>query len=71
MSAGISNRLGDERATRAVLAEHDRRLRRAENEDVIIGDGRRLILRSPNGHFWNVTVSNAGVLSATDMGTSL
>jgi hypothetical protein len=71
MSAGISNRLGDERATRAALAEHDRRLRRAENEDVIIGDGKRLILRSPNGHFWSVTVDDLGALSTTDMGTSL
>jgi hypothetical protein len=42
-----------------------------DDDDVILGDGRRLILRSPNGHFWNVTVDNLGALTATDMGTTL
>lgn len=60
-----------DRQTRAALADHDRRLRHATDDDVIMGDGRRLILRSPNGHFWNVTVDNAGALSAVDMGTAL
>jgi len=29
------------------------------------------ILQSPNGHFWKISVSNAGVLSTTDLGTNL
>jgi hypothetical protein len=69
--AGISNQLDTERSTRAAIADHDRRIRKATDEDVIIGDGRRLIIRSPNGHFWNITVSDAGVIAATDMGTTL
>jgi hypothetical protein len=60
-----------DRQTRNALSDHDRRLRRNADEDVIIGDGRRLIVRSPNGHFWNITVDNAGAITAIDMGTSL
>jgi hypothetical protein len=66
-----SNRLNDERSIRAATDGLARRLKQAENNDVIIGDGRRLILRSPNGHFWNVTVGDTGTLTATDMGTTL
>jgi hypothetical protein len=68
MDTPVSSRLGTERLTRAALDEHSRRLRRAEDNDVLIGDGRRLIVRSPNGHFWNITVDDAGVIAATDMG---
>jgi hypothetical protein len=48
----------------------DRRIRKATDDDVIIGDGRRLLIRSPNGHFWSITVRRRA-LSATDMGTTL
>lgn len=36
------------------------------NRDVEIGNG-RLILTSPNGTRWNITVSNAGAISATSL----
>lgn len=58
--------------------EQEQRLRRLEQrgsrdgqEDVVIDYNRRLMLRSPNGHYWAVTVDNAGALSTVDMGTSL
>lgn len=30
-----------------------------------------LILKAPGGHFWRVTVNDAGELSTTDLGTTL
>lgn len=33
-------------------------------EDVEVGDS-RLIMKSPNGNRWEITVSNAGVVGAT------
>lgn len=68
--SGPSFRTGDDRQTRNVLDNHERRLSRVELSDVLMGDGRRLFLRSPNGHYWNITVSDAGALSATDMGAT-
>jgi len=52
-------------------AENDRRARNSELEDIIVDSGRKLILRSPNGHFWSIGVSNAGAFTATDLGTTL
>ena len=34
------------------------------NRDLELGDG-RVVIRSPNGARWAITVSNAGALSAT------
>ena len=62
---------GIDRRTRAAFADQQRLLRKATDDDVMIGDGRRLIIRSPNGHFWSIGVSDAGALTVTDMGTSL
>lgn len=45
--------------------------RRDAERDVIIVNDRRLILQSPNGHFWEITVDNAGALAGVDLGTSL
>ena len=42
---------------------------RALEGDVVAVDPRRLILRSPDGHFWSVTVDDAGVLGTVDLGT--
>lgn len=36
-----------------------------KGEDVELARGERFILRSPDGHAWSISVSNAGVLSAT------
>jgi hypothetical protein len=41
------------------------------DSDTVIETPRRLMLRSPDGHYWALTVSNAGVLGAVDMGTAL
>lgn len=40
------------------------------DEDVIIVTN-RLILRSPDGTFWSVTINDAGSLSATNLGASI
>ena len=37
---------------------------------IIIDSDNGLILRSPNDHYWRVTVSNAGALTTTDLGTT-
>ena len=56
-----------ERALRDVkIAIEDR-----DAEDVVIETPRRLLLRSPNGTYWSIGVTNAGVLTATNVGTSL
>lgn len=69
--SGISSKLLDERQTRAVISDLDRRVRSSENNDVLIDASRRLIMRSPSGRFWALAVSDAGVLSAVDMGLTL
>lgn len=41
---------------------------RTAQEDVVIDVPRRLILRSPNGTHWSVTVDDAGKLFTLNMG---
>jgi len=36
-------------------------------QDVEFGEGMRLILRSPNGTRYSITVNNSGVISATSI----
>lgn len=64
-------RLRDERQVRAAIEEQERRRRQAQQEDVRIENGRRLILRSPDGHFWSLGVDNTGALTTTDLGPTL
>lgn len=52
----------NEAALRRALEQEDRRNRKI-GADVEIGR-EQLVLTSPNGARWSVTVSNAGVLSA-------
>jgi hypothetical protein len=53
----------NEAALRRALEQEDRRNRKA---DVDVELGReRLVLKSPDGTRFSVTVSNAGILSAT------
>ena len=35
--------------------------------DVELGQNERLIMRSPNGVRWSITVSDSGILSATSL----
>lgn len=40
-------------------------------DDLIVDDAAHgLILKSPNGHYWRLSVSNVGVVLATDLGTT-
>lgn len=42
------------------------------DDDVVVDDSSTgLILRSPDGHYWRVQVTNLGALTTTDLGTSL
>lgn len=75
MSAGNSkgfvpiSALTDSRQVREEM-DRMRRNQRDQNEgDLIVEYPRRLLLRSPNGKYWAISVSNAGVLSASDAGS--
>jgi hypothetical protein len=48
---------------RVLIAEDERNFKRGR--DVELARGERLILRSPDGSRWSVTVDNAGALSTT------
>jgi hypothetical protein len=40
-------------------------------DDLIVDNtAKGLVLKSPNGHYWRISVSNAGALSTTDLGTT-
>lgn len=43
--------------------------RRSEGADAVFVDPKRLVLVSPNGHFWQFTVNNSGILTTVDLGT--
>lgn len=50
---------GQERMTRGVDTK----------QDVIIDDNPHgLVLKSPDGHYWRLSVSNLGAISTTDLG---
>lgn len=49
--------------SRIIIAEDERNFKRGR--DVELARGERLILRSPNGSRWVVTVDNAGALGTT------
>jgi hypothetical protein len=51
--------------------ESDRARARDLQNDVVIDGPRRLLLRSPGGTYFAVTVSDAGVLSTVNMGSKL
>lgn len=51
-------------AQRAFLLEREDRFNRKTNTDIEVGSS-RLILTSPNGTRYSITVSNLGIISAT------
>lgn len=53
------------------LDQLDRAREKDAQSDIIVEFPRRLLIRSPDGHYWAVTANNSGVLVTTDMGTSL
>lgn len=52
----------NEAEARRALEKEDKKNRKTDN-DVDIGD-QKLLLRSPNGARWSITVSNTGVITA-------
>lgn len=48
-----------------------RKARRLGEDHVVIESPRKLLLRSPNGHYWDVQISNAGTVTLVDIGTEL
>ncbi|TKD50579.1 hypothetical protein [Sphingomonas baiyangensis] len=46
----------------------ERKQRQAQDEDVILDGDRRLVLRSPDGSYWALTVSDAGAVAARPIG---
>ncbi|MGW8135375.1 hypothetical protein ACWGNZ_07025 [Sphingomonas zeae] len=69
MSA-FSDQQRDTNRLRQRVDAGDKARDRQQREDVTIEDPRRLFLRSPNGTYWQVTVSDAGVLTTTNMGSN-
>ncbi len=63
--------INNERQLRAELEDTKRKQMRLENEDQVVEFPRRLLLRSPNGTYFAITVDNAGALSAINVGTKL
>lgn len=63
--------LRDVQSLQSSLARQQRQAAADAQEDVVIDGERRLLLRSPNGTYFGLTVDNAGALSTVNLGTSL
>lgn len=59
----------DVRGLDGALQGQQAALDRMAQEHVVIDGARELLLRSPNGHYWSIVVSDTGGLSAVDVGT--
>lgn len=60
----------EEERNRQIQSEFSRTYKRDEDLEITGGTAsrdQRLILRSPNGTRWKITVSNAGTISATSL----
>lgn len=75
MSAGTGRQrsatIKDVRSVQAQLDRASRDLGAMSIEDVVIDNARRLLLRSPNGTYFAIGVTDAGVVTATNVGTKL
>lgn len=60
-------RLKFERQVARDIEEANRRSRANEDADVVIDGDRRLLLRSPDGTYFELTVDNAGALGTTEV----
>jgi hypothetical protein len=56
---------------RASLTQAERDRRRDIEADQLFEHPRRLILRSPDGHYWQLSVDDTGTLATTDLGTDV
>lgn len=70
MTSQRSQPIPDQRALERALSDMRAEMRRLAESDVLASGDRRLVLRSPDGHFWSVTVGDDGALSTVDLGTS-
>lgn len=61
----------DPRKLRDRIVRLERLVDRFAREDVVIDGARVLKVRSPNGHYWALTTTDAGALVLVDKGTSL
>lgn len=50
--------------------EADRSRAREQSADVVIEHPRRLFMRSPNGTYWQLDVTDAGALTITNAGSN-
>ena len=71
MSSGeniVTRAVRDIRGLNDQLERQRRKGRELEQNDVVLDNERRLLLRSPDGNYWSITISNAGALIATNVG---
>lgn len=61
----------DPQRLRERIQKLERRLDRIDQEDVVLDSGRLLKVRAPGGHYYALTVTDAGALVLVDKGTSL
>ena len=68
-SAGERYHLTSAQHTEAIATRSTRGV--DTTDDVIVDDSvNGLVLKSPDGHYWRLQVSNTGVVSTTDLGTT-
>jgi hypothetical protein len=63
----------DPRAIDEMIDAIQRQFREAllRSEHIVLGIDQNLYIRSSNGKYWKITVSDLGVVTTTDMGTTL
>lgn len=61
----------DPRKLRDRILILEQKLDRLTKEDVVIDGARVIKVRSPNGHYWALTTTDAGALVLVDKGTTL
>jgi hypothetical protein len=61
--------INDQRQLREELGRSNRRQRALEQDDIVVEHPRRIVLRSPNGHYWAISIHDDGTLAASDVGT--
>jgi hypothetical protein len=70
MASPGSASVKDIRGLRSALERQSRDVELASTADVVIDATRRLLLRSPNGTYFALVVSDAGVISTVNMGAN-
>jgi hypothetical protein len=55
----------------SALRENDKQRQRDQQADVLVEMPRRLILRSPDGTYWQISVANDGTLVTDNLGSAV